>query len=187
LSIDIDSSASPDTFEPEPKIADIVHRLLQDRSIDREFGFKDNLRDSGLSSLDMTSLVFAVEADFAIEIPDRAVTPVNFTSIASIGHLVRTHRPGAATERKQKELRRNAAQKLRPRESLTWACDAVPGATHEWLQEGGSNGPRLPILYAGRACRARKGSLEEMKIARRRRKVLCFQISDAARKAAADN
>jgi hypothetical protein len=32
-----------------------------------------------------------------------------------------------------------------------------------------------------------KASAEEMKIARRRRKILCFQITDAGRKAAADN
>jgi hypothetical protein len=32
-----------------------------------------------------------------------------------------------------------------------------------------------------------KVSPEEMKIARKRRKVLCFQITDAGRKAAADN
>jgi hypothetical protein len=32
-----------------------------------------------------------------------------------------------------------------------------------------------------------KSSPEEMKIARRRRKVICFQITDAGRKAAADN
>jgi hypothetical protein len=32
-----------------------------------------------------------------------------------------------------------------------------------------------------------KASPEEMKIARRLRKVLCFQITDAGRKAAADN
>lgn len=80
----------PDALEPEPKIADIVHRLLCDRSIDREFGFEENLRDVGLTSLDMTSLVFAVEADFSIEIPDRAITPANFTSVASIGRLIRT-------------------------------------------------------------------------------------------------
>jgi hypothetical protein len=42
----------------------------------------------------MTSLVFAVEADFAIEIPDRAITPANFTSVTSISDLVRTLRPG---------------------------------------------------------------------------------------------
>jgi acyl carrier protein len=81
-----------DPLETEPKIADIVHRLLRDRSVDREFGVEDNLRDVGLTSLEMTSLVFSVEADFAIEIPDRAITPANFASIASIGDLVRSLR-----------------------------------------------------------------------------------------------
>jgi acyl carrier protein len=80
----------PDALEPEPKIADTVRRLLGDRSVDREFGFDDNLRDVGLTSLDMTSLVSAVEADFSIEIPDRAITPANSTSVASIGRLIRT-------------------------------------------------------------------------------------------------
>src|SRR5271169_4174852 len=65
-------------FEPEPKIAAVVHQLLRDRSIDREFAFQDNLRDVGLTSLDMTSLVLAVEAEFSIRIPDRAITPANF-------------------------------------------------------------------------------------------------------------
>ena len=88
----------PDALEPEPKIAEIVHRLLRDRSVDREFGFEDNLRDVGLTSLDMTSLVFAVEGDFAIEIPDRAITPANFTSIAAIGRLIRTLIPHAAAQ-----------------------------------------------------------------------------------------
>jgi acyl carrier protein len=83
-------------LEPEPKVADIVHRLLRDRSIDREFSFGDNLRDVGLTSLDMTSLVFAVEADFAIEIPDRAITPANFTSVESIGRLIRALIPADA-------------------------------------------------------------------------------------------
>jgi acyl carrier protein len=70
--------------------------LLRDRALHREFAFEENLRDVGLSSLDMTSLVFAVEADFAIEIPDRAITPANFTSVASIGRLVRTLVPADA-------------------------------------------------------------------------------------------
>ena len=77
-------------FEPESKIADVVHQLLRDRSIDREFAFEDNLRDVGLTSLDMTSLVLAVEAEFSIRIPDRAITPANFTSVATIGRLVAT-------------------------------------------------------------------------------------------------
>jgi acyl carrier protein len=87
-----------DALEPESKIADIVHRLLRDRSVDREFGVEDNLRDVGLTSLDMTSLVFAVEAEFAIAIPDRAITPANFTSVASVGRLVRTLIPHHAAQ-----------------------------------------------------------------------------------------
>jgi acyl carrier protein len=94
----VTSPMPPDALEPESKIAAIVHRLLRDRSIDREFGFEENLRDVGLTSLDMTSLVFAVEADFSIEIPDRAITPANFTSVASIGRLIRTLAPQAAAQ-----------------------------------------------------------------------------------------
>jgi acyl carrier protein len=77
-------------FQPEPKIADVVHQLLRDRSIDREFALQDNLRDVGLTSLDMTSLVLAVESEFSIRIPDRAITPANFMSVATIGRLVAT-------------------------------------------------------------------------------------------------
>jgi acyl carrier protein len=60
----------------------------RDRSVDREFTFEDNLRDVGLTLLNMTSLVFAVAAEFSFEIPDRAITPSNFTSVASIGRLI---------------------------------------------------------------------------------------------------
>jgi acyl carrier protein len=74
-------------FEPEAKIADVVHQLLRDRSIDRAFAFQDNLRDVGLTSLDMTNLVLSVEAEFAIRIPDRAIT-ANFMSVETIGRLV---------------------------------------------------------------------------------------------------
>jgi acyl carrier protein len=77
-------------FEPESKIADVVHRLLRDRSVDRDFAFADNLRDVGLTSLDMTNLVLSVEVEFSIRIPDRAITPANFMSVATIGRLVET-------------------------------------------------------------------------------------------------
>jgi acyl carrier protein len=77
-------------FEPEQKIADVVHQVLRDRSVDRAFAFQDNLRDVGLTSLDMTNLVLSVEAEFSIRIPDRTITPANFTSVATIAHLVMT-------------------------------------------------------------------------------------------------
>ena len=54
----------------------------------RAFAFQDNLRDVGLTSLDMTNLVLSVEAEFAIRIPERGITPANFTSVATIGRLV---------------------------------------------------------------------------------------------------
>ena len=87
--------------EPERKIADLVHRLLRDRSVDRAFDFEDNLRDVGLTSLDMTNLVLSVEAEFAIRIPDRAITPANFTCVATIGRLV--------TELSRESVARSAA------------------------------------------------------------------------------
>jgi hypothetical protein len=45
----------------ECKIAKVVHRLLLDHSIDRTFDMQDDLRDVGLTSLDMASLVLSVE------------------------------------------------------------------------------------------------------------------------------
>ena len=47
----------------EPKIAKVVHRLLLDHSVDRTFDSQDDLRDIGLTSLDMASLVLSVEAE----------------------------------------------------------------------------------------------------------------------------
>jgi len=89
----------PHDFEPASKITDIVHQLLRDRSVDRAFGREDNLRDVGLTSLDMTSLVFAVEAEFSIQIPDRTITPANFTTVATIARLIATLSAPAATLR----------------------------------------------------------------------------------------
>jgi acyl carrier protein len=79
---------SPHPIEPEHKIADVVHRLLKEHSIDNTFKFQDNLLDVGLTSLDMTNLILSVEAEFSLRIPDRFITPANFTSVATIGCLV---------------------------------------------------------------------------------------------------
>jgi acyl carrier protein len=75
--------------EPEVKIANAVQQLLKQRAIDKSFNFQENLLSIGLTSLDMTSLILSVEADFAIQIPDRVITPANFASVTTIGRLVR--------------------------------------------------------------------------------------------------
>jgi acyl carrier protein len=72
----------------EHKIAKVVHRLLLDHSIDRTFDSQDDLRDVGLTSLDMASLVLSVEAEFDLMVPERDITPANFRSVASITSLV---------------------------------------------------------------------------------------------------
>jgi acyl carrier protein len=70
------------------KIAKVVQRLLTEHSIERTFYIEDNLRDVGLTSLDMASLVLSVEAEFDIMIPERHITPANFRSITAITGLV---------------------------------------------------------------------------------------------------
>jgi acyl carrier protein len=76
------------TLEPETRIFEIVRRLLRERAIERTFTVDDNLRDIGLTSLDMTNLVLSVEGELSIRIPDNAITPANFTSVTAIAGLV---------------------------------------------------------------------------------------------------
>jgi acyl carrier protein len=73
---------------PEGRIAKAVHRLLLDHSIDRMFHAHDDLREVGLTSLDMASLVLSVEAEFDVMIPERQITPANFRSVSTITDLV---------------------------------------------------------------------------------------------------
>jgi acyl carrier protein len=70
------------------KIAKVVHRLLLDHSIERTFQPGDDLRDVGLTSLDMASLVLSVEAEFDLMFPERHITPANFRSVSTITSLV---------------------------------------------------------------------------------------------------
>jgi acyl carrier protein len=73
---------------PSERITAVVQRLLADRSITRTFGTQDDLREVGLTSLDMVNLVLAVESELAVGIPEAEITPANFRSVASIEALV---------------------------------------------------------------------------------------------------
>src|SRR5262249_42844204 len=75
----------PSTTE---RVADIVRALLAKRSIARPMSLEDDLREIGISSLDMVNLMLSVESEFDLTIPDAEMTPVNFRSIASIEALV---------------------------------------------------------------------------------------------------
>ena len=76
-----------------PDVRAIVHRILAARAIDRPVRADDDLRQVGLTSLDMVNLVLSVEAEFGVTIPEAAITPAKFRSIAAIEALVATLRP----------------------------------------------------------------------------------------------
>ena len=74
------------------QILTIVEALLAKRAAsgDAAASLADdqNLSEVGLTSLDMVSLMLAVEDTFGIEIPQRRMTPANFRTVAAIEQLV---------------------------------------------------------------------------------------------------
>jgi acyl carrier protein len=70
------------------RVITVVQRLLTQRSIKRAVNPEDDLRDAGLTSMDMVNLVLAVESEFDLMIPEISITPANFRSVAAISRLV---------------------------------------------------------------------------------------------------
>ena len=70
------------------RITAIACRMLKKRGVEAVPALADNLREAGLTSLDMVNLMLAIEAEFDIEIPQSAMTPANFDTVAAIDALV---------------------------------------------------------------------------------------------------
>ena len=70
------------------RITAIATKMLLKRGVNTVPGSTDNLREAGLTSLDMVNLMLAIEAEFDIEIPQSAMTPDNFDTVAAIENLV---------------------------------------------------------------------------------------------------
>jgi acyl carrier protein len=70
------------------RVISVVQRLLTQRSISRTVAPADDLRDAGLTSMDMVNLVLAVETEFDVMIPESRITPANFRSVAAISSLL---------------------------------------------------------------------------------------------------
>ena len=66
----------------------VVRRMLVERSLDDAVTADADLRDVGLTSLDMVELVLSVECAFDLQIPEAQITPANFRSIDSIDTLI---------------------------------------------------------------------------------------------------
>ncbi len=70
------------------RIAAIARQMLIKRGNAKTPAPDDNLRQMGLTSLDMVNLMLAIEAEFGIEIPQSAMTPENFETVGNIEALV---------------------------------------------------------------------------------------------------
>ena len=79
---------------PENRITAVVQRQLLQRGCAQLPGPEDDLRTTGLTSMDMLNLVLSIEAEFDLTIPESDISPANFRSIASIGRLVAALAPG---------------------------------------------------------------------------------------------
>jgi acyl carrier protein len=75
------------------RVTAVVQKLLMQRSINRRVGPVDDLRDAGLTSMDMVNLVLAVESEFDLMVPESSITPANFRSVEAISRLVGTLYP----------------------------------------------------------------------------------------------
>jgi acyl carrier protein len=69
-------------------VTEVVRRMLVERSIEGTVTADADLREIGLTSLDMVDLVLSVESEFDLQIPEAQITPANFRSIAAIDALV---------------------------------------------------------------------------------------------------
>jgi acyl carrier protein len=72
------------------RVAALVQERLARRGITKRVTASDDLRESGISSLDMVNLMLAVEAEFGLTISEADMTPANFRSISAIEALVAT-------------------------------------------------------------------------------------------------
>jgi acyl carrier protein len=72
------------------RVTAVVQKLLTQRLINRIVDRADDLRDAGLTSMDMVNLVLAVESEFDLMVPESSITPANFRSVDAISHLVGT-------------------------------------------------------------------------------------------------
>jgi len=73
---------------PRDRITSITCRMLAKRGVTTIPASDENLRETGLTSLDMVNLMLAIEAEFDIEIPQSAMTPDNFDTVAAIDALI---------------------------------------------------------------------------------------------------
>lgn len=88
-----------DQKELLPAISGLVEEHLRANGYSGpSVGIDVNLRELGLTSLQLVELVLDVDDRFSLQLDEAAITPDNFRSIASIASLVEKFRAGAALQ-----------------------------------------------------------------------------------------
>jgi acyl carrier protein len=73
---------------PGERLLELVKQILGKGAVSRSLAIDDPLIEAGLTSIDMVSLMLAVEAEFDIMIPASEITPENFRTISMIEALI---------------------------------------------------------------------------------------------------
>jgi acyl carrier protein len=70
------------------RVLALVKSILEQNSIAVEILPASRLVDIGLTSMDMVNLMFGVEAEFDLTIPQSEITPENFQSIEALERMI---------------------------------------------------------------------------------------------------
>jgi acyl carrier protein len=73
---------------PTARVVDLVEEILASTTHTRPVSLTMRLTELGVTSIQMVSLMLAVESAFQLTIPQSDITPENFQSIGSIATLV---------------------------------------------------------------------------------------------------
>ena len=70
------------------RVLTLIKAILEQNSIAVEVLPASRLVDIGLTSMDMVNLMFGVEAEFDLTIPQSEITPENFQSIEALERMI---------------------------------------------------------------------------------------------------
>ena len=75
-------------MDVQGRIFALVNAILEQNSVTVEVDPESRLVDAGLTSMDMVNLMFGVEAEFDMTIPQSEITPENFQSIKTLELMI---------------------------------------------------------------------------------------------------
>lgn len=75
-------------IDVQMRLLALVKSVLEQNAMRAEVDPQTRLVDIGLTSMDMVSLMLAVEAEFDFTIPQSEITPENFQSVATLETMI---------------------------------------------------------------------------------------------------